>query len=554
MSRRPKDEDEDESEVIEGGDLKAAMKQLKKKSMKFAFGVTDGRTPVLLLHKTKSPQALANQLKKEMGALKATHGTASSDGEALVLDVEGSKMPGMGKLVKTLLRKEKISGFTEARVRSGGVEQPDEDEDEELPGGRAADDPLEEELLQLKSELLAKERQVGGILKRMKAPQSGDQAALVGYGQMLVEFAKKARETSNPEHVAYGKSCVERAKKMSALAKGYPTDAAAGAPPPPGGASTTYSGEVASGQFEDGGEYSVLAGELEDGPGGLKGKGTVYAQKNADGSEVKILSGEFDDQELGFSASGVVAQAKDGGTTYTLGSAEYKKGFVQDGDKWFAGYKASGAVGKIEEDFTQDFDLPDNAVLKADIGAFSASDEASITDEGLSVGSQANIIEGSITAGTKDANSDTDETMRVGLSLGEGAAGRVHWGDADKDGNREYGAGFDFEFISVDVKTEDPLRTAMKLGAQDPLSRAAREFLPEENLTKKAMDAAAGAGEAVRDLGAQAGEAYDQAAAAAQDLASRTSEGVSSAAAEASDLADRAAQGISDFFSGDDKS
>jgi hypothetical protein len=47
------------------------------------------------------------------------------------------------------------------------------------------------------------------------------------------------------------------------------------------------------------------------------------------------------------------------------------------------------------------------------------------------------------------------------LSEGGGLAGRLHWGDSDGDKHREFGFGFDAGPLSVDVKSEDPLRTGL---------------------------------------------------------------------------------------------
>ena len=104
---------------------------------------------------------------------------------------------------------------------------------------------------------------------------------------------------------------------------------------------------------------------------------------------------------------------------------------------------------------------------------------------------QANLAEASATIGTTGTG-DQDQTVRFGVSEGMGYAGRVHWGDADKDGNPEYGVGADFGPVSFDVKTEDPLRTAFQ-NSGGPLTQAASE-LYDGNMTNDAMAAAADAG------------------------------------------------------------
>jgi hypothetical protein len=126
----------------------------------------------------------------------------------------------------------------------------------------------------------------------------------------------------------------------------------------------------------------------------------------------------------------------------------------------------------------------------ADIGAFTAGAEAHASpDTGFALGASANLLEGSISGGTQDAASNTDEWMRFGLSAGSGGALRGYWGNADADTHREYGFGFDAGPVSFDIKTEDPLRSAGRL-AGGPLAGAALDYFGGgTNLT----DAAGGA-------------------------------------------------------------
>jgi hypothetical protein len=91
-----------------------------------------------------------------------------------------------------------------------------------------------------------------------------------------------------------------------------------------------------------------------------------------------------------------------------------------------------------------------------DVGAFSGNAEASAGSNGLTLGATGNIVEGSFTAGKFTPGNNSEESVRAGLSLGGGAAGRLHWGDTDKDGAREYGFGFDLGPVSFDYKSEDP--------------------------------------------------------------------------------------------------
>lgn len=83
-----------------------------------------------------------------------------------------------------------------------------------------------------------------------------------------------------------------------------------------------------------------------------------------------------------------------------------------------------------------------------DVDVMSANAGAKANEETASLGAQANIISGSMSAGTQEHN------IRGGLSLGVGLAGRVHYGDADGDGVQEFGLGGDYLFGSADIKTE----------------------------------------------------------------------------------------------------
>jgi hypothetical protein len=86
--------------------------------------------------------------------------------------------------------------------------------------------------------------------------------------------------------------------------------------------------------------------------------------------------------------------------------------------------------------------------LGFDVGVFTASGGASVNDTTAQLGAQANIIEGSASIGNQE------HLLRVGGSVGVGLAGRAHYGDADGDGVRELGFGFDVGPFSMDVKSE----------------------------------------------------------------------------------------------------
>ncbi|MFN0248985.1 MAG: hypothetical protein ACKV2T_19020 [Kofleriaceae bacterium] len=83
-----------------------------------------------------------------------------------------------------------------------------------------------------------------------------------------------------------------------------------------------------------------------------------------------------------------------------------------------------------------------------DVGVMTANAGITHNENTTSVGAQANIIEGAISAGNQEHN------MRIGGSVGVGLAGRLHHGDADGDGVNEMGFGFDFGPVSFDMRTE----------------------------------------------------------------------------------------------------
>ena len=76
-------------------------------------------------------------------------------------------------------------------------------------------------------------------------------------------------------------------------------------------------------------------------------------------------------------------------------------------------------------------------------------------DSTFTMGAQANALEvAAELAMDSDPNRDTDTSIRGGLSAGEGLALRLHYGDADGDGVREYGIGGDLLVGSGDIRSE----------------------------------------------------------------------------------------------------
>jgi hypothetical protein len=93
--------------------------------------------------------------------------------------------------------------------------------------------------------------------------------------------------------------------------------------------------------------------------------------------------------------------------------------------------------------------------------------DASFGSDGASFGGGASLGGAAITAGSPSKSSDSDESVRLGLSASVGAAGRLHWSDEDQDGSREYGFGFDLGPISADVKLEKPWEALNPLATTD---------------------------------------------------------------------------------------
>jgi hypothetical protein len=83
-----------------------------------------------------------------------------------------------------------------------------------------------------------------------------------------------------------------------------------------------------------------------------------------------------------------------------------------------------------------------------EFGLGTASGGATMNKSTLEIGGLANVMEGALRLGNQSHN------MRIGSALGMGAAGRLHYGDADNDGLRELGFGVDAGPVSFDVKTE----------------------------------------------------------------------------------------------------
>lgn len=108
--------------------------------------------------------------------------------------------------------------------------------------------------------------------------------------------------------------------------------------------------------------------------------------------------------------------------------AGFDVGYGNPGDGWF-GHFAADALG--------------------------ADAEASFNpDKGAQLGATAYLVQGALEGGHLSADSQHDQIGRFGLAAGVGAAGRLHWDDADGDGIREIGFGADIGPVTFDFKSE----------------------------------------------------------------------------------------------------
>src|SRR5262249_31575477 len=83
----------------------------------------------------------------------------------------------------------------------------------------------------------------------------------------------------------------------------------------------------------------------------------------------------------------------------------------------------------------------DGGFLNFDVGAYATNSTATLSVE-------LNVIDYAHTWGSNR------ESLRLGVAVSPGAAVRLHYGDADRDGIHELGGGVDVGFIEVDVKSQ----------------------------------------------------------------------------------------------------
>jgi hypothetical protein len=183
-------------------------------------------------------------------------------------------------------------------------------------------------------------------------------------------------------------------------------------------------------------------------------------------------------------------------------SALEKQGLFET-DKGDVRYGSVQNGGGVKHQFNQ------GGWFSADAEAFTTGHDVSIGTDGFTVGGGATLVGGSVTVGQPTADSHLDEQRRLGLSAGPSLAARGHWGDKDDDGYREYGIGADIGFVSLDYKTEDPVRAGLNMALMsNPFTMALAPGL-ETFATATDTNFTDVAGDAVSAAGTGIGNAWD---------------------------------------------
>ena len=137
--------EDEESAIIDPAEYLAYFRKftplLLKGQLNFAVGVPPGKPEAVrvMFHRSQSGKTLVGHLKKELGTCKSTFGTAGATNLAeamgdeatnktLVLDLEGRPIPALGKRVRIMLRKLKISHFNKVKILVDGQEAETSDE------------------------------------------------------------------------------------------------------------------------------------------------------------------------------------------------------------------------------------------------------------------------------------------------------------------------------------------------------------------------------------------------------------------------------------------
>jgi len=245
--------------------------------------------------------------------------------------------------------------------------------------------------------------------------------------------------------------------------------------------------------------------------GGFDAETSMSRHRNADNEVVGVsTNGKLGmpgwTRYLGGPLGGLLLDAVDAqdlGPNYNYGSGSF---LDPDGKQT---YGVQGAVGTRKFSAEQSFSLANGTPQKGgpewyiggDMSGPDANAAITANDSTLQLGMQANYGSASATIGTRGTGNQ-DRSFRFGLSHGAGAAARLHYGDEDKDGRREYGFGFDYGPVAMDFKTEDPLGDLWRgATAGSPLMYAANLIGGGVQQDGRTLTEAAHVNEAVDTLG-----------------------------------------------------
>jgi hypothetical protein len=170
-------------------------------------------------------------------------------------------------------------------------------------------------------------------------------------------------------------------------------------------------------------------------------------------------------------------------------SANFVDGARQEDDgSWTYGQGLGGKVAGVNVGYGE---RGQGNFLDFQADALGADAQAYLNPEnGANVGATAYWAQAALTGGNIGTGA-ADSEGRIGLAAGVGAAGRLHWGDADGDGNREYGFGADIGPLTFDVRSEDPVADFI------PGMGLVRDLTGSENLTNSIGSGLASAGRGI---------------------------------------------------------
>ena len=202
-----------------------------------------------------------------------------------------------------------------------------------------------------------------------------------------------------------------------------------------------------SGPYVYGNSDGAKLGDQQlNGVSGGYGRGHAQGEWSWDnlfgGGDKATVKGQYDNEKAE-GHFGAWSTPKDDGTTDTNIGAQASGKLVS----------ASGEVAYKGPNGQSSFIGLDGNGPNFDVSSFGGTG-------GFNFGAQAGV--GGVNLTTGPRGSDADESTKIGVSEGVGAAARGYWGDNDGDGMREYGFGFDVGPASFDLKTEDPLRAAAR--------------------------------------------------------------------------------------------